>query len=1161
VIGTPFLNRQKRAGELESTGLYVSTLPLNICAPQDLPFVELCKKINSTNLSLYKHSGYPYHKIQEIYDKYTGTTDTLFDIGFSYQINHLKNSTNSGDSGICSWLCPNEQNQALTVHLSSLNNYKALFYDYLTAHFDEKDIVKMNKIIMSMIHQVLNNNPKDISKIYALTQDDVDNLTLFNDTGNVKRDNLNVIKIFNDIVATHKNDIALICGNTTMTYDELDKKSSFLAQYIKNKKIKPKSPIAIILDKDIETIISILAILKAGCCYIPILPDENIDRIHYIIGDCEPKCIITHKNYSNRILYNCVIIEVDKLDFNQDFTYEETKISPDFPVYIIYTSGSTGNPKGTVITHKNICALKTSIENDFILKATDKDVSMSLLKYSFDASGIDIYTSLLFGGKLVLVQKEDELNPEKVVKLIEEHQVTRSFLIPKWIEHIAMQDNLGTVNLSSLKILGTGGETLKPYILENLLSKYSNLKILNMYGPTETTMFTTCKPVGIYEIKNNYTSIGRPIYGSRLAVVNKNNELMPINMRGELVVYEDSTSIQNISNGYLNMPNQTKSKFIELYNPLTNETVKAYKTGDVCKINENLELDFIGRTDDLVKVNGGYLVALNEVEKKINSILGNSFQSYPIAVPYQNTKIIVLFVSPKENTSIPNIKNLINNGISFYMRPKKIIEIEEFPTNSSGKIDRRKLKEMAIAYLQESKGKIVLPKTKTEKEIYNIIKQFTDIELISINDDFIDDLGLDSLTLTAIYTALDEYEINIQDLYNNPCIKDLALYIDGNKHVEIEPNLDNLQDAVILNNVLQFNLDTILLTGVTGFLGIHLLRDLLLENSVNKIYCIIRNKINQSGKKRLEILIEYFFNSDPTLIELINQKVEIINGDITKNYLGLDKKTYIKLQSEVTTVINSAANVKHFVKPAQIRKDNVTSVDNLIEFCKNEISLAHMSTLSIAGFSNEYTTGKIFTENSFYINQSFNNSPYLISKFEAEKNILIATKNSGLNATIFRLGNIMPRFSDGIFQQNYTQNVFLSSLKSIIDGGVIATELNDLNVEFSPVEECSKFIIELLVNGQQNSIYHILNNKEISIFELKSLLKSLNYDIVDVDLKTFIETLDKNSDEYTKQYILSNNLNLYSQDITLNILNNMNLNWSETNLNYLTKIIKIINKF
>lgn len=1162
VIGTPFLNRQKRAGDFESTGLYVSTLPLNINISKETNFISLCKNIASSNLTLYKHSGFPYHKIQKLYNEYANNTNRLYDVGFSYQINKLTNVTSTHDSGVCSWLFSGEQIQPLTIHVSTFNNYKVLFYDYLNSCFEKEDIEKANDIILNLISQVVYDGIIDICKLLPFTDYDIETLTTFNQTGNLTQNNLTVLDIFKDVVETYPDNTAIVCKDVSITYLELNKKINTLASYLINLGVTSDTPVALLFDKSIEMIISMFAILKAGGCYVPILPDENNDRIQYILNDCNSKCIITHKDYDIQLPLTCTTINIDKIDLLQDMPETHNDITADNIAYIIYTSGSTGNPKGTMITHKNICTLKSSIENDFILKATDKDVSISLLKYSFDASGIDIYTALLFGGKLVLVSKEDELNPEKVVKIMEEQKVTRSFLIPKWIEHIALQDELSNADLSNLKILGTGGEVLKPYILENLLSKYGNLKVLNLYGPTETTMFTTYKIVSVYEIKNNYSSIGKPIYGARLAIINKFGEFMPLNTEGELIIYEDDDSIKNIAKGYLNLPEQTQNSFVLLYNPLLQKQVRAYKTGDIAKINKHLELEYIGRTDDMVKINGGYLVALNEVENKISKILGNDFEICPIAIPFQNTKIIVLFIKSNEKLiSLNSIKKHINNNISFYMKPKKIIQLEEFPRNSSGKINKIKLKEMAQNYMQEHKNKIIPPRTKMEKEIYDIIKNFVDIQDISITDDFMDDLGIDSLTLTAIHTAIDNKDISMQDLYNNPNIKDLASLIDNNDSYEITPDLSNLDNARISNNVKKFNLDTVLITGVTGFLGIHILRDLLINSNVKKIYCIIRNKINLPGKKRLDKMMEFYFDSDSDLLNLVEKKVEILNGDNTKSLLGLDKKTYNKLQNEVTTVINSAANVKHYVKPAQIRKDNVTSVDNLIEFCTDKISLAHISTLSIAGFSNDSTNNKIFDENTLYMGQNFNNNPYLISKFEAEKNILIATNTLDLNAIIFRLGNIMPRYSDGKFQENFSQNVFLSALNSILSSGVVAKELNNLNIEFSPVDECAKMIVGILEDKPDNSIYHILSNKEISIFEFKTLLKYLNYNILDVDFKNFVDELSKNSDEYTKEYILSNNLNLYSQNITLNKLQSLGLDWNNIDLNYLTKIIDIINKF
>lgn len=1159
VFGTPFLNRQKRVNEFQSTGLYICNLPLLINPINNNDFLSLCRNINTTNLALFKHANFPCQQIQHLYHKNTNKTDSLFEVGFSYQINELHDTLPDGDKGHCEWCFLGEQNNPLTIHLTVLNHDKLLSFDYWTSCFTQKEINQMNEIIKHLIKQILSGT-QNISKLNVLPEEAVEIIKKFNNSGNIQTDNT-VVNIFKKIVEKNPTQTALICGEETLTYSELDQKSTNLAKFLINNKLPKGKPIVLFFDKSLNMIISILAVLKAGSCYVPILPNENTSRIEYILKDCNPFCILTdstHKETPKNI--NSTIFTVDTIEKTPKVQLDTSSILPESVAYIIYTSGSTGNPKGTMVKHTNIVNLIKSIEKDNTLKASHEDVCMSLLKYSFDASGIDIYTALLFGATLLLVKKEDELNPEKVLHLIEHHHVTRSFLIPKWIEQIAYQEKTGKYNLTSLRILGSGGESLKPYLVQNLIKKYPELKILNLYGPTETTMFTTCKQISKEDAKSNTNTIGRPIYGSRLAVVNSDLEFLPPNTEGELIIYEDKTSIKNIAKGYLNLPKQTENKFVTIYNPITQENVKAYKTGDIVKLSTKGEIEFIGRDDDVVKVNGGYLVALNEVEKKIQTLLGNDFDTYPIAIPFKNTKVIILFiVSHETNISMYSIRNYINNNISFYMKPKKIIEIPEFPRNSSGKIDRKKLKKIAEEYMSESKNRVEHPRTKTEKDIYKVIKKFVAIDTISINDDFIDDLGIDSLDLTNVYTALDKYNLEIQDIYNNPNIKELAKFIDSNQSSsDIKPNLANLSSCKITNQVRQFDMTTVLLTGVTGFLGIHILRDLLLNEKVKKIDCIIRNKINANGKKRLEKMIEYYYNSDPKLIKLIEKKVTIFNGDVTKELLGLDQKSYEQLKSEVTTVINSAANVRHFAKPDQIRKDNVKSVIYLIDFCGSSISLAHISTLSIAGFKGSRTKDITFNENTLYFEQEFENNPYLVSKFEAEKAVLYASNYKRLNAAIFRIGNIMPRYEDGKFQQNATQNVFLLAMKSILDCKMIPKEFYNTSLEFSPVEECSKMIVNLISQNAGRTIYHILNNNEITILELTTLLNRLGCDIVETDLNTFKNNINKYTDEYTKEYLLGQNLNKYSQNLTLKDLEKAKLSWHKTDTEYIKKVIKVI---
>lgn len=713
-------------------------------------------------------------------------------------------------------------------------------------------------------------------------------------------------------------------------------------------------------------------------------------------------------------------------------------------------------------------------------------------------------------------------------------------------------------------------------------------------------MFTTFKIFTESEIESNYSTIGKPIPGSRITVLNEKNVVLPVNSQGELVVYEDENSIHNIAKGYLNLPEQTSKKFIKFYNPICGSIVNGYKTGDIVKINNNLEIEFIGRNDDIVKVNGGYLVALNEVEKRISSLLGDTIESYCVAVPYKNSKAIVLFVHNNEKTiSLTHIKMYLKENLSFYMQPKKIVEIDEIPRNTSGKVHRQALKNLAIEELKVQCSNIVKPRTNVELEIYNVIKDCTHTDDFSITDDFLDDLGIDSLSLTSISVALSNYKLGMQDFYTYSCVQDLAQFIenkakDGGLLVEVD-GIDKIDipmlSAKLTNTKSEnskannFDLTTVLITGVTGFLGIHLLHELLLNKKVKQIYCIIRNKIGIEASERLKKMIDFYYNSDEKLFKLIEEKVIILNGEITKPNFNLSEDTYMLLQSSVKTVINCAANVKHFSKPEQIRSDNIGSVDNIINFCGSKISLAHISTLSVAGFKGRSTLDKIFDENTLYIKQTFNNNPYLVSKFNGEKHILESIRDNGLHAKIFRLGNIMPRKSDGVFQKNYNQNIFITAMKTIMNLNVICEEFLDIKVEFSPVDECAISIMNL-INDNTSVIYHILNNNEISIRDILRIYGRLDSEnseliadsnsIIDSDENTtslkdtnftnkkfkivtlpyFRSIINSLEDRYVKEYILGVNLNKFSQDLTLKCLKNHNFSWSESDKNYLLNIAK-----
>ena len=222
--------------------------------------------------------------------------------------------------------------------------------------------------------------------------------------------------------------------------------------------------------------------------------------------------------------------------------------------------------------------------------------------------------------------------------------------------------------------------------------------------------------------------------------------------------------------------------------------------------------------------------------------------------------------------------------------------------------------------------------------------------------------------------------------------------------------------------------------------------------------------------------------------------------------------------------MNSAANVRHYGKEESIIDTNVQSVKNILEFCKNNISLAHMSTLSIGGFKTKESENFVFTEDSFNIKQTLNNNPYLISKLKSEELIL----NDNVNSKIFRLGNIMPRQTDGIFQNNYEQNAFVNAIKVILDMQKIPQEFLNEEIELSPVDECAKSIAKLLESDSNNKVYHIVNDKLIKVEELVNILQDNNYNIEVVNIETFIEELN-NCRGIGRQYMERNRCKVYKK--------------------------------
>lgn len=505
------------------------------------------------------------------------------------------------------------------------------------------------------------------------------------------------------------------------------------------------------------------------------------------------------------------------------------------------------------------------------------------------------------------------------------------------------------------------------------------------------------------------------------------------------------------------------------------------------------------------------------------------------------------------------------------MIPNAFLQIDNFPLTINHKIDRKALPNIEI---QKEVKEIIKPKTKTEKLLCKIISMELGIDEIGINEDIFN-YQVDSLTIIKIQTKLLSYncKINTQNFYDNKTIKSIAQSIKISNNENDNSQYKNINKSFIklTNNIeLKENIyGTILLTGVTGFLGIHILYDLL-KNTSNDVVCIVRASDDINAKQRLTELFKFYFND----FCLDFNRITILKADIKSANFGLNNKDYECLLHKINLVINTVANVRYYGNYNDFQEINVKTLENIIAFCiSGDIMLSHISTLGLSGnylvrYSGVQNT---FTENDFYIGQNFKDNVYIHTKFDAEA-LIYNNISKGLKASIFRVGNLTSRYSDGHFQKNIENNAFYNILTMILKYNILPKSMLNQNLEFTPVDLCSLAIVKLIFNADINrKVFHLFNNNYISVEKLLECFSRLGYVTQIVTGHNFTETMllksniennnilkgmvndiDKDSGLTFKANVMQEN------NLTNQYLSNLNFKWENVDYYYIEKIIKYL---
>ncbi|MCE3268002.1 MAG: amino acid adenylation domain protein, partial [Burkholderiales bacterium] len=701
VLGTLLSNRHYT--EVENlVGFFVNILVLRKKINFEDSIITYIKQVSQEVLETQLHQDLPFEKLVEELDiGKDPSRHPLIQIIFGVQ------NFGTGNENLFTVYNSEYTNKTAKFDLSLLIDDKdeqlTGIVEYATSLFIDDTIERYIKIYGKILIQLTelcedkNSKIKDISYINSATYKKL--IKEYNYSEKISIPNKAIHELFEEQVASTPDNIAVVSGDIKLTYKVLNKKANKLAHYIKRYiQFKPETFIALCLDKNEHLVISILAVLKTGSVYIPIEPGYPNERINYILGDTNPKIILSNLIYReklNQIINQCsnskqlTNIAVDEPllqrqlealpDINLQVSLENTSLA-----YIIYTSGSTGKPKGVLQSHKNLVHLFTATNNQFKFNADD--VWTLFHSYSFDFSVWEIWGALIYGGKLIIPTYEETHDLELFYQLCEKHCITVLNQTPSAFYQL-MEIILNYDKLGDLRYIIFGGEALDATLLRRWIHRYGydKPKIINMYGITETTVHVTYREITHEDIYSK-PKIGKVISGRQAYILNDNLSPLPIGAIGELYV-----GGIGLARGYLNLPELTAKKFIHNIfqskeEKQINENSYLYRTGDLVRRIKGGDLEYIGRSDTQVKLRG-YRIELNEIEHVLNSYPGIK-QSKALLLDHHdkfaNNKYLVGYYVKDLDIKNKDITNYLKRWEKLYNSTYSVLNINEYKENIIG---------------------------------------------------------------------------------------------------------------------------------------------------------------------------------------------------------------------------------------------------------------------------------------------------------------------------------------------------------------------------------------------------------------------------------------------------------------------------------------------
>jgi len=1124
----------------DTVGMFVNTLALGLTI-DDVTVAGFLRQASDTFDQTLRHEDYPFARIANDYGFRPA-------IAYAYQVGVLSQYTVGGNPVAQELLELNVPKFKINIKIES----RGVVVQYDDAIYSNELGQRLAESIATVAQTMTAQPEARVRQLSIISPRQEEELSHLRQTATGDAP----FTLFHDCIhhfaQSQPDHDALVAIDAKYSYAEMDHATDCIATALRQRGVRERDRVALLLPRTSRLVLALFGVLKAGAAYIPCDPEYPADRVKLILEDSEARYIITTADRLDTVPADRAI-DVETLLAAECDGPVETHITPNDLAYLIYTSGSTGRPKGVMLHHRGICNYLYGHPANVFANGvmTDARRILSVTTISFDAALQDIGTAFFNGKTLVVATEEQANNPLDLAALIEREHINMVSGTPsRWQTWLTSDDFCHAI--SQVDICRAGGEKFSDQLL-NQLRSVTKARIFNCYGPTEITVASNNKEL----THASMVTVGKPQLNVKEFVVDQDGNELPVGVVGELYI-----GGRGVAHGYNNLDEMTRERFIDYHGE------RVYRSGDYARWLPDGDVVILGRTDHQIKLRG-LRIELGEIENVMLRVEG--MKKVVILIRKINDKEHLCAYYTADREIAPDaLKAEISQSLTQYMVPTAYLQLSEMPMTPNGKTDVKALPEPQLAVTSA----FVEPVNDTERTFCDIFAGILQMEQVGATDNFFE-LGGTSLVVTRVIIEADKAGMHVAygDVFANPTPRQLARLITGESADEGQDEAA-MFDYTAINNLLQRNtldnfrhgerqqLGNVLLTGATGYLGIHILRELI-DSEAPNIYCLVRGKSQDKAESRLRTLLFYYFAD--SFKELFGTRLHVVLGDVTNDF---DEAL------PIDTVFNCAAIVKHFSEGTEIEDVNIGGAQRCVNFCiKTGAKLVHISTASTRGLWAGEAKDETFTEQKLYMGQYLGNK-YIYSKFMAERLILDAVALHGLSAKIMRVGNLAARSTDGEFQANFATNSFMGRIKVYNMLGCCPYSMRNKRVEFSPINEVARAIVLLSGTPKECTVFHPYNIHSQFLGDVLTGLTSVGDGVRFVEQEDFAQAMEAAKDDPVKAKQMSSLLAYQDMahgqkttdvardnDYTTQVLYRLDFAWSPTSWDYVERMLTAIGGF